>query len=288
MKPRFEIITSSHIGYCFGVKRAMNLVENHLKNKRERLYIIGQIIHNPQAVEKLNRMGAMTVESIDQVEDGATLVIRAHGVQPEIISEAKKRGIKLLDATCPFVHRSQLYVKEIGESSFDVIVIGDKEHPEVKGLEGHAKGRSFVVRNVEEARLIKGINKAGIVVQTTFAPEEAKKIIEELQNHIENISIYDTICQATVARREATLELGRSVDLMIIVGGKNSSNTRRLYKMCTDAGINSKFIERADEIDPSWTEGIKRVGISTGTSTPNWVIAEVIEHLRQIALKGDT
>ena len=288
MKPRFEIITSSHIGYCFGVKRAMNLVENHLKNKKERIYIIGQIIHNPQAVEKLNRLGAVTVESIDEVENGSTLVIRAHGVQPEIVNEAKERGIKLLDATCPFVHRSQLYVKEISEKPCDVIIIGDKEHPEVKGLEGHARGRSFVVRNVEEAKLLTGISKAGIVVQTTFAPEEAKRIIDELRRRIEKISIYDTICQATVARREATLELGRNVDLMIIVGGKNSSNTRRLYKMCKDEGINSKFIERAEEIDPCWTEGIRKVGISTGTSTPNWVIAEVIEYLRKIAVEKAT
>lgn len=283
MKQRFKVLASPHIGYCFGVKRAMGIIEQGLKERGENIYIIGEIIHNPQAVERLKKLGAKSVEDIRDIESGSTLVIRAHGVNPSIIREAKQKGIELLDATCPFVHRSQSYVKELSERSYDIIIIGDKEHPEVKGIAGHARGQVFIIKDLDDAKEMGRVDKAGLVIQTTFSPDKAQAIIKEVKKHVGELKVYDTICQATIARREATLELAKKVDLMIIVGGRNSSNTRRLYQMCKDVGVTSRFIERTEEIDPAWFEGVSKVGISTGTSTPEWVIEEVIARLEEIA-----
>ena len=283
MNRKFDVVASPHIGYCFGVKRAMNIVEKGLRERDGKIYIIGEIIHNPQAVERLRNLGARSVAGIDEVESDGTLVIRAHGMSPEILEEARRRGIKLLDATCPFVHRSQSYVKELSNRSYDVIIIGDMEHPEVQGIAGHARGSVFIVKDLEDVGRIGRLKKAGLVVQTTFSPEKAQVIIEEIRKNVDELKVYDTICQATVARREATLELARQVDLMIIVGGRNSSNTRRLFQMCLDAGVESRFVERVEEIKPSWFEGVSLVGVSTGTSTPEWVIEGVMARLKEIS-----
>jgi len=283
MNRRFKVLASPHIGYCFGVKRAMNIIEKGLKEREGKIYIIGEIIHNPQAVERLKKLGARSVDSIDEVESDGTLVIRAHGVSPWIIEEAKKRGINLLDATCPFVHRSHSYVKELSERSYNIIIIGDREHPEVQGIAGHARGSVFIIKDLDDAREMGELERAGLVIQTTFSPEKAQVIIDEIREHVKELKVYDTICQATVARREATLELAKKVDLMIVVGGRNSSNTRRLFQMCRDVGVDSKFVERVEEIDPAWFEGVSLVGISTGTSTPEWVIERVMERLAEIA-----
>jgi len=283
MNRKFDVVASPHIGYCFGVKRAMNIVEQGLEKRAGKIYIIGEIIHNPQAMERLKKLGAKSVECIDEVESDGTLVIRAHGMVPEVLEEAKKRGIDLLDATCPFVHRSQSYVKELSDRDYDVIIIGDREHPEVQGIAGHAKNRVYIVKDLDDVRRIGRLERAGLVVQTTFSPEKAQVIIEEIRRNVDELKVYDTICQATVARREATLKLAEKVDLMIIVGGRNSSNTRRLFQMCQDVGVESKFVERVEEIDPEWFNGVSLVGVSTGTSTPEWVIDEVMARLKEIS-----
>ena len=285
MGRRFSIILSPHIGYCFGVKRAMSLIEKGLEEREGNIYVIGEIIHNPQAVERLKKLGAKSVNNVKEVDEGGTLVIRAHGVKPEIIEEARQKGLDLLDATCPFVHRSHSYVKELSEKSFHVIIIGDRDHPEVQGIAGYAEGNVTIVKNLEEVAQMDTIDRAGMVVQTTYAPEKASELIEAIKKKVKELVVYDTICQATVARREATMDLAKQVDLMIIVGGKHSSNTRRLFQMCRDAGINSRFIERIEEIEDDWFEGVSHVGLSTGTSTPDWVIEEVKQRLRDISEK---
>jgi (E)-4-hydroxy-3-methyl-but-2-enyl pyrophosphate reductase len=284
MSPKLEVILSPYIGYCFGVMRAMRLIDEGVaEHPGKKIYTLGEIIHNPQAVERLRQRGLEPVSSLDDIEEGSLLVIRAHGVQPEIIEEASRRGIKMLDATCPFVQKSQRYVRKLAQESYSVIVIGDSEHPEVKSIAGHAGKGVIILDNEKAASEIAPLEKAGVVIQTTFSKEKAQRIVSALEKRIEQLRVYDTICQATVLRREATLELAQEVDVMLVVGGKRSSNTKRLFQMCLDEGISSHFIETFEEIDPAWFEGCRRVGIATGTSTPDWVIDQVLSRMEEIS-----
>jgi 4-hydroxy-3-methylbut-2-enyl diphosphate reductase len=283
MKRKLEVKLSPHTGYCYGVKRAMRLIEKGLSEHGGTIYTLGDVIHNPQAVEKLKSRGVKPVSSLDEIGEGDTIVIRAHGVDPLVMVEAGRRGIKVIDATCPFVQRSQNYVRRLGKESFQVIIIGDGGHPEVKGISGHAGGKVVTVNTPREAESAGPYEKAGVVIQTTFPRDKAVRIIDVLRSRVTDLRIYDTICKATLLRREAAEELAASVDLMIVVGGRGSSNTKRLYQMCLDKGIAAEFIETAEEIDESWFSQCRTVGLTTGTSTPEWIIDEVLARLDAIS-----
>ncbi len=278
-----EVIMSPITGFCFGVKRAMSLIEEGLGNRGKTIYSIGDVIHNPQAVEDLKSRGVIPVFSMDELSGGDTLIIRAHGVMPDLIDEARRRGIDLIDTTCPFVQKSQEYVRQMADEARKVIILGDSSHPEVRAISGQAGSDPVIISTLQEAESVGVIDRAGVVIQTTFSREKAMRIIGELEKSIEDLRVHDTICQATVLRREATLELAGNVDIVLVVGGKGSSNTKRLYQMCVDEGITAKFIETADDIDPSWFEDGDRIGITTGTSTPDWVIDDVLARLREIS-----
>jgi 4-hydroxy-3-methylbut-2-enyl diphosphate reductase len=278
-----DVIVSQVMGYCFGVMRAMSLIEEGLKERGRPIYTIGDVIHNPQAVEDLRSKGVIPVSSMEELSEGDTLIIRAHGVIPEVIESARERGIRLIDTTCPFVQKSQKYVREIAEEGRKAIIIGDGKHPEVRAIAGQAGPDPIIVSTPVEAELIEGIDRAGVVIQTTFSHEKAIKIIEELERVIEDLEMYNTICKATVVRREATLALAGKVDMVLVVGGKGSSNTKRLFQMCLDEGIAARFIETADDIDPGWFEDGETIGLTTGTSTPDWVIDDVLARLRDIS-----
>ena len=288
MKSKLEILTSPHAGYCFGVKRAMRIIEEGLASFGTPIYTLGDVIHNPAEVERLERGGVRPVASLDEIEAGKTLVLRAHGVHPDLIREAESRGIRILDATCPFVRSSQSFVKRFSEEALPVIIIGDREHPEVQGIAGHAGALAIIVQDVAEAASLAPLERAGVVIQTTFARGEAERIIEVLAARVRDLRVQDTICHATEARREATLELARRVDLMLVVGGRNSSNTKRLYQLCVDTGVPVRFVESAEEIDPAWFASIRRIGLTTGTSTPDWLIQAVLRSLEEISSGGSS
>jgi small subunit ribosomal protein S1 len=283
MKRKLEVIVSPHTGYCFGVKRAMRLIDQGLECFGGTIYTLGDIIHNPPEVARLKARGVLSVESLDEVEEGGTLVIRAHGVHPDVMREIQRRGFKFLDATCPFVQRSQHFVKLFSEEARPVIIVGDRQHPEVKGIAGHAGSTAIIVRDPAEAERIAPLETAGVVIQTTYSRDEAERVIDVLARKIPILHVRDTICQATEARREATIALARQVDLVLVVGGRNSSNTKRLFQVCADAGVAARFVESPEEIVPSWFPGVKRVGLTTGTSTPAWLIDAVLERLRSIS-----
>jgi len=283
MRAKLEIIVSPHAGYCFGVKRAMRLVAEGLERYGGIIYTLGDLIHNPQEIERLKARGVHPVSSLDEVPEGGTLVIRAHGVHPDRVREAERRGIRILDATCPFVQRSQKFVRGLSREPYPVIIIGDGEHPEVQGIAGHAGERLLIVRDEKEAKRMAPLDRAAVVIQTTYPRPEAERIIDALRSKVRDLHVEDTICQATESRREAALALARTVDFMLVVGGRNSSNTKRLYQVCASVGVPARFIESADEIDPAWFGGRRRIGITTGTSTPDWLIASVRERLAEIS-----
>ncbi|MBN1885644.1 MAG: 4-hydroxy-3-methylbut-2-enyl diphosphate reductase [Candidatus Krumholzibacteriota bacterium] len=283
MTRRLEIIRSEHTGYCFGVKRAMRLIDEGLEAGGGEICTIGDVIHNPQAVERLRNRGLVPVRSLDEVGEDGVLVIRAHGVDPALVEEAGRRGIGLIDTTCPFVLRSQNYVRRLHEEGVPVIIIGDARHPEVQGIAGRAGEDAVILDDESAAADVGPYERAGVVIQTTFAREKAMAITEALRERVRDLRVYDTICQATVLRREATKRLAGKVDLMLVVGGRSSSNTKRLYRMCVDLGVPTEFIETADEIDPSWFAGRRIVGLATGTSTPDWIIEEVLDRLSRLS-----
>lgn len=283
MKAGLEVILSPHAGYCFGVKRAMRLIEEGLARYGRPIYTLGDVIHNPQEVERLRARGVQPISSLDEMSSGGTLVIRAHGVHPGLIREAERRGIRILDATCPFVQRSQKFVGQLSDASRAVIIIGDREHPEVAGIAGHAGNTAIIVRNVAEAERIARLERAGVVIQTTYPRPEAEKIVDVLRSTVRDLLVEDTICQATESRREATLALAKKVDVMLVVGGKNSSNTKRLFQLCEAAGVSARFVESAGEIDRAWFADARRIGITTGTSTPDWLIHSILRRLDEIS-----
>ena len=278
-----EVILSPITGFCFGVKRAMSLIEEGLGDGEKNIYSIGDVIHNPQAVDALKSKGVIPVRSMAEMSAGDTLIIRAHGVMPDLIEEARKRGINLIDTTCPFVQKSQEYVRQMAEEGRKVIIIGDSSHPEVRAISGQAGPDPIIISTISEAESVGTIDRAGVVIQTTFSREKAMRIIDKLEKSIDDLGVHDTICQATVLRREATLDLAISVDIVLVVGGKGSSNTKRLYQMCIDEGITARFIETSDDIDPSWFKDGDKIGLTTGTSTPDWVIENVLVRLREIS-----
>jgi (E)-4-hydroxy-3-methyl-but-2-enyl pyrophosphate reductase len=286
MSRRFEIVVSPHMGYCFGVMRAMRLIEQGLESRGGTIYTLGDVIHNPLEVERLRTRGVHPVESLEELPRGGTLVLRAHGVSPDLVEEALARGVRILDATCPFVQLSQRYVKGFAEEAIPVIIIGDREHPEVKGIAGHAGGNAIVVKDAREAEAVGPLDRAGVVIQTTFSRREAEAVIEALRKRVRTLTVRDTICQATEARREAVLDLARNVDSLLVVGGRNSSNTMRLYRSCVQSGVPAHLIESADDIDESWFTEVRKVGVTTGTSTPAWIIDGVLERLERISLQS--
>jgi 4-hydroxy-3-methylbut-2-enyl diphosphate reductase len=283
MNRKFEIVTSPHRGYCFGVMRAMRLIEQGLESFGGTIYTLGDVIHNPLEVERLRTLGVHPVETLDEVPKGGTLVLRAHGVRPDLIDDARRRGIGILDATCPFVQLSQRHVKQFADESIPVIIIGDREHPEVRGIAGHAGENALVVKDAREAALVAPLDRAGVVIQTTFSRSEAEEIIAALGERVRDLRVRDTICQATETRRDAMLALAREVDCLIVVGGRNSSNTVRLYQGCVDSGVPAYLVESADDIDPDWFSAVRRIGLSTGTSTPAWIIDAVLARLDEIS-----
>lgn len=286
MSRRLEVVLSPHTGFCFGVKRAMRLIDEGLARSGTSIRTIGDVIHNPQAVERLRARGLLPVSSLDEIAEGETLVVRAHGVDPALLEEARRRGIDIIDTTCPFVQRSQTYVRQIAGEGRRVLVIGDPTHPEVKGISARAGGEAIIIQSTGDVDDLPPIAEAGVVIQTTYSRERAMEIVEKLRERIDDLRVYDTICQATEMRRQATRELAARVDMILVIGGRGSSNTKRLYQMCLDAGIPARFIETADEIDLSWFEECERVGLTTGTSTPDWIIDDVLVLLKRIAADG--
>lgn len=286
-----KIIVADNAGFCFGVERALEMV----MGERERpasagpeqaqrpIHTLGPLIHNPQVVERLREAGVEQVASVEEVASGGTLAIPSHGISPEVLEQARARGLRLLDATCPFVARAQDNVRSLAAEGYQVIILGDKGHPEVAGLVGAAGGRAVVVENEEELASVRLRQRVGLVVQTTQAPARLRAVAGALAERARELRAYNTICAATSQRQESAVRLARQVDVMIVVGGKNSANTNRLRQVCAQAGVETHHVETAAELDPHWFEGKQRVGVTAGASTPDWIINEVVEALRRMA-----
>jgi len=288
-----QIIMAKRAGVCFGVKRAIDITFNLAKNMKEGVYTLGPLIHNPQVVNKLITQGVSPIDDVHSPKI-KTLIIRTHGVSPKVYNEISKMGYKVVDATCPFVKKAQRYAQTLHEEGYQVLILGDRQHPEVQALLGFA-GNNVVVVNPLRNNLSNGANsneplpplksRVGIIVQTTQPFEALEKIACYAISCAKEVKIYNTICDSTALRLEETKELARRVDLMIVVGGKNSANTTQLTNISRGICAKVYHIETADELQDNWFNGVKKTGITGGASTPQWIIEGVAEKLKEISLK---
>lgn len=282
-----EILVAKYAGFCFGVKRAIEIAEKTIQAAHNPVYTYGPIIHNRQVVERLQQQG---VNKIEQVTAGAPghLIIRSHGVAPEVLTEAAQHGHQVVDATCPFVSKAQRLAQELDSQGYQVVVVGDKEHPEVQGIVGWTGGRALVVENAAEAKKITGYNCVGVVMQTTQPEANFNEVVRTLQGKGIEVKAYNTICHATNERQLAALDLAQQVEVMIVVGGINSANTGKLAKLCRSTGTATYQVESAEELNAQWFVGVKRAGLTAGASTPSWVIEEVVNRMSELGDKMES
>ncbi|MBP8599529.1 MAG: 4-hydroxy-3-methylbut-2-enyl diphosphate reductase [Selenomonas sp.] len=267
-----EVILADYLGFCYGVKRAIMIARENA-SADSTACTLGPIIHNPQMVERLKQEGVGTVERLDDMEKG-TVIIRSHGVGPRVYDEAAERGLDLVDATCPHVKKAQLSAKSLVDEGYHVVIIGEKEHPEVSSIFEWSDGQAEIIETEEEAETLVPCAKLGIVCQTTFSGAKFRKVVSCLLAKAREIKILRTICTATDQRQAAAVELAGKVDLMLVIGGKNSANTTRLAQICAEK-CRTYHIETAAELQSEWFDKIEKIGITAGASTPDWIIKEV-------------
>lgn len=276
MAVKVELVRTS--GFCFGVRRAVRMVDEALKGADGPVYTLGPLIHNPQMVAKMEEMGVRVVSPEEEVPPGV-VVLRSHGVPPQVEEKVRSKGHKVLDATCPFVRNAQMYARSLKEEGYEVVIVGKRGHEEVEGILGYAGG-AHVVWRPEELVPLGRPGKVGVVAQTTTPFEVFSSVVSELLKRVKHIKVYNTICDSTSKRQEETAALAKRADVMIIVGGRNSANTTRLAELCRGLGKPTYHIETADELRREWVEGASLVGVSAGASTPDWLVEEVTERLK--------
>ena len=272
-----EIVLAKRAGFCFGVKRATQMAFE-AADKGGATFTLGPIIHSPQVVQRLEEMGVKVLKTLESLNDG-TIIIRSHGVTSEELEEAARKELEIVDATCPFVKKAQEHVKSLSQAGYDVVVVGDADHPEVQGIVSYAEGKVFIVGSGEEAASLPKMKKVGIVAQTTQSFENLKHVVLECLLKGGETRVFNTICDATAVRQEEAKALAREVDCMVVIGGYNSANTKRLAEVCAELQPKTHHIETAQEIDAVWFEGVSRVGVTAGASTPKWLIDEVIDRI---------
>ena len=267
-----EVILADYLGFCYGVKRAVTIAQENASADGTSS-TLGPIIHNPQVVERLKTEGVGTVDALAEMDRG-TVIIRSHGVGPEVYEEAEQRGLNLVDATCPHVKKAQLSAKKLADSGRKVVIVGEKKHPEVRSIFEWSGGQAVVVETEEEADALDSCAKLGVVCQTTFSGDKFKSIVMHLLEKSRDVHIQRTICTATDQRQKAALDLAAQVDMMLVIGGKNSANTTRLAQICAEKCL-TYHIETAEELQDEWFDKIEKIGITAGASTPDWIIKEV-------------
>jgi 4-hydroxy-3-methylbut-2-enyl diphosphate reductase len=276
-----EVYVAPDAGLCFGVKRALELVHLALRKEKKPLYSLGSLIHNPQVVRELEEKGLISIADASEVTEG-TVIIPSHGVRHRVLQDIASGVVNIVDTTCPFVETAQQVAADLSEKGYHIAVIGDAVHPEVVGILGHCKGQTTVIRDERDAARFGSVKKLGIIAQTTLPVDLFRKTVAVLIPKAEEVKVHNTICATTAKRVAGAIELARRVDVMLIVGGKRSANTTRLWETCADANPQSFHIESADELDAAWFRHAHKVGITGGASTPDWVIEEVVAKLKNM------
>ena len=284
-KGSVEVTIAKNAGFCFGVKRAVETVYEEVK-KGGKIYTYGPIIHNEEVVNDLAEKGVTVINTPDEIRklDGGTIIIRSHGVAKEIYDLIESKGLNLVDATCPFVKKIHNIVKEKTEAGELVFVVGSKEHPEVQGIIGWSakNNKARVIESGSEARAFRTSfdTKVSVVSQTTFNLLKFQEIVDILNKNCYDINVVNTICNATDVRQSEAKKLARENDAVIVIGGKSSSNTQKLYEICRRECENTQYIQTLNDLNDQALCEVKKVGITAGASTPNNIIEEVQNYVR--------
>lgn len=272
-----EIRLAKSYGFCFGVKRAIKIAEQTKNSKT-----LGPLIHNKKEINRLkNKFSVDLIEDIDEIRDNESVIIRTHGIPKDKLKELKKKTANIIDATCPYVTKPQQIVEEMSNKGYSIVIFGDKNHPEIKGVMSYAKD-PIVVLDVKELESKKLKEKVATVAQTTRKFEEYQKIVNYLMQKCKEVRVFNTICNATFENQDAARELSKDADVMIVIGGKNSSNTKQLHKICKENCKDSYLVEDENELKKEWFRDKKICGITAGASTPDWIIQKVIDKIRQV------
>lgn len=284
-----EILLARDMGFCWGVRRAIDIME-HAASERGEIVSLGPIVHNPQVISELHEKGVRVGEAPD---DASPVAITAHGVGPELLAQAQSRSPEVIDTTCPIVTRSQRWAKKMAEAGFTVLIFGDPNHREVKGVIGWAGKKAIALKDGDPIP-DQLPSRLAVISQTTHSPERFADFISTLvANHVRDISelrVINTLCDVTSSQQTAARELAQEVDLMLVVGGKNSANTRHLLEVCQDEGVDAHHIETADEVEAGWLAGREKVGVTAGASTPDSAVEAVVRRAQALAagIDGDT
>ena len=272
--PTIEI--AAHAGTCYGVQRALDMALAAAPQAEEctQVHTLGPLIHNPIVVRELAEAGVGLADTLDDAASG-TVIIRAHGVVPQVIDAARKRGLNVVDATCPYVKKVHVAAERLVREGYRVVVVGEPGHPEVEGILGHAGNDAQVVSCALKV-------KVGLVVQTTQTAQNLAEVVAAITPRVQELRVINTICAATSERQQAAATLANRCDCMVVVGGKNSGNTRRLAQICTDACEHTHHIEEASELQASWFTDAHHIGITAGASTPQEHIERAVERIKEL------
>jgi 4-hydroxy-3-methylbut-2-enyl diphosphate reductase len=277
-----KVLLADEYGFCFGVERAVEMVEEAL-GEGDTVRSLGPLIHNEQEMQRLGRQGVATISDPVQIKRGETAVIRAHGVTPTVQKELEEKASKVVDATCPFVTRVQKLAARAAEQNRHVVVVGSPDHPEMIGVQGYAPDHAFVIRDETEVDTLPRLRNPLVVAQTTIKAKTFFDTAEAVKTKTDDeVQVVNTICSATRDRQDAARALAGMVDAFYIIGGRHSSNSRKLLAVCEEQCTKSFLIETEDEIDPHDLVGVENVGLTAGASTPDWLIQRIVRHLEVI------
>jgi len=274
-----EIIIAENSGLCYGVKRALNIARRTRRAVTGPVSTLGDLIHNPRVVADLRARGVSSAAAARDIE-GGTVIIRSHGVSPAIYRALVRKNLEIVDATCPIVKEIQKLVESLARKNTEVIIVGDREHPEIRGLVGHSRSRGIIVENAAQARELPRRKTRAVVAQSTLDVEVFERVVAALIGRTGKLSVHNTICRSTRNRQTSTSELASRVDTLFIVGGRASSNTRKLYRNSKRIRPRTFFIETADEITPGMLRGARTIGISGGASTPPEALQEAAARIK--------
>ena len=276
-----EVLLARENGFCFGVKKAVELTEAAAESGRP-VFNLGQIVHNPKISERLAARGIRVIKDPADVDPGI-VVIRAHGIPPELRARIAENGHECIDATCSLVLRAQRFTKQLADEGYRVIILGTPDHPEVIGLVGFAGGDYKIVETKDEWEKLSKMKRAGVVSQSTQPPWAFKELVGHVAEISQEMKVFNTVCPVTIKRQNAATELAGESDVIVVVGGKNSANTRELVNLARMQGKTAYHIEHSTELEPAWLVGIDRVGLIGGCSTPMETLLEVKERAEALA-----
>lgn len=280
-----EIVLADAAGFCFGVKRALDITKKIASQAAEDtdgtpIHTLGPLIHNPQVVKELASQGVRVIERPEEVDSGV-VIVRSHGVSPKVMEELQGRGLEIVDATCPFVQRAMRWAKQLKDEGYQVVIVGDKSHPEVQALLGCTDEEAHIVSSPQDIDELPAAKRIGVIAQTTQSTSNYRACVSALIGKVEELKAFDTICIATEQRQTSAMELAAQVDVMVVIGGRNSANTKRLAEVCQEQGTRTIHVETPDELKQEWFKGVQKAGVTAGASTPHWLIEGVLTRMSE-------